>query len=119
MNLFKKIKNFVSMTGSSIRDIFTGNILTKENLKKHLNLMLLLFLLAFCYVGNQLNCEQKKREIARLQIKRENARIDALTISSELMGMCKQSQVYQMLKDRNNGDMLLIESVSSPYKIEK
>ena len=112
---FSNIKEFTDMTGSSIRDVFAGNILTKKNLTKQWGLVLLLIFLAFCYIGNRYSCEQKIAEIDRLQKKLVDVKFEALTRSSELMEMGKQSQVHKLI---NNKNINLTESTSPPYRIK-
>jgi len=104
------------MTGSSILDVFAGNILTKKNLTKQWKLILLLIFLAFCYIGNRYSCEQKIAEIDRLQKRLTDVKFEALTRSSELMEMGKQSQVDKLLKSKNITD--LKESTTPPYRIK-
>lgn len=124
-NKFKKplanIKEFTDMTGSSIMDILAGNILTRKNLMQQGWFILFLFVLAFLYISNRYSCEKKIAEIDRLQRKLVDVRYDALTLSSELMELGKQSQVYRLVneKERGKGDNeKLTESTTPPYKIK-
>ena len=112
---FSNIKEFTDMTGSSILDVFAGNILTKKNLTKQWILVLLLIFLAFIYIGNRYSCEEKIAEIERLQIKLVDVKFEALTRSSELMEMGKQSQVQKLINSKN---INLMESTTSPYRIK-
>jgi hypothetical protein len=109
------IKEFTDMTGSSLRDVFAGNILTKKNLIKQYKLLLLLVFLAFFYIGNRYSCEQKIAEIDRLQKQLTDVKFDALTLSSELMEISKQSQVKALIENKN---MNLKESTTPPYRIK-
>jgi hypothetical protein len=112
---FVNIKEFTDMTGSSILDVFAGNILTKSNLVKQWKLILLLVLLAFYYIGNRYSCEQKIAEIDKLQKKLTDVKFEALTRSSELMEMGKQSQVHKLINSKN---INLTESTTPPYRIK-
>jgi hypothetical protein len=112
---FNNIKEFTDMTGSSIRDVFAGNILTKKNLTKQWGLVLLLIFLAFCYIGNRYSCEKKIAEIDRLQSRLKDVKFEALTRSSELMEMGKQSQVHKLM---NSKSVNLTESTTPPYRIK-
>ncbi len=116
---FKKplanVKEFSDMTGHSIRDVFAGNILTRKNLTDQWKLILLLVFLAFGYIGNRYSCEQKMAEIDRLQRKLVDVKFEALTHSSELMEMGKQSQVHKLI---NYKDIKLTESTTPPYRIK-
>ena len=117
---FKKpltnVKEFTDMTGSSIRDVFAGNVLTKKNLTRQWKLILLLIFLAFCYIGNRYSCEQRIAEIDKLQKRLTDVKFEALTRSSELMEMGKQSQVHKLMKSKNI--TTLMESTTPPYRIK-
>ena len=76
------VKEFTDMTGSSIRDVFAGNILTRKNLTSQWKLILLFIFLAFFYIGNRYSCEQKIAEIDRLQKRLTDVKFEALTRSS-------------------------------------
>ena len=109
------VKEFTDVTGSSIRDLFAGNVLTKKNLTKQWKLILLLIFLAFCYIGNRYSCEQRIAEIDKLQKRLTDVKFEALTRSSELMEMGKQSQVHKLINSKN---INLTESTTPPYKIK-
>ncbi len=112
---FANIKEFTDMTGSSVKDVFAGNILTRENLTSQWKLILLLIVLTFGYIGNRYSCEQKIAEIDRLQKKLIDVKFEALTRSSELMEMGKQSQVHKLIDYKN---IKLTESTTPPYRIK-
>ncbi len=109
------IKEFVDMTGTSILDVFAGNILTRKTLTKKWGLLLLLIFLAFFYIGNRYSCEQKIAEIDKLQKRLTDVKIEALTCSSKLMEMGKQSQVHKLINSKN---ISLMESTTPPYRIK-
>ena len=109
------VKEFTDVTGSSIRDVFAGNVLTKKNLTRQWKLILLLIFLAFCYIGNRYSCEQRIAEIDKLQKRLTDVKFEALTRSSELMEMGKQSQVHKLINIKN---INLTESTTPPYKIK-
>jgi len=113
---FANVKEFTDMTGSSIRDVFAGNVLTKKNLTKQWKLILLLIFIAFCYIGNRYSCEQRIAEIDKLQKRLTDVKFEALTRSSDLMEMGKQSQVHKLMKSKNI--TTLMESTTPPYRIK-
>ncbi len=120
--MFKKIKKplanvkeFTDMTGNSILDVFAGNILTRKNLTRQWKLILLLIFLTFCYIGNRYSCEQKIAEMDKLQKKLVDVKFEALTRSSELMEMGKQSQVHKLI---NSKSIPLTELTNPPYRIK-
>jgi len=107
------------MTGNSIKDVFAGNILTKDDLTSQWKLILLLVFLTFGYIGNRYSCEQKIAEMDRLQKKLMDVKFEALTRSSELMEMGKQSQVHKLIESKKNTNLKdLKESTTPPYRIK-
>ena len=112
---FTNIKEFSDITGSSIKDVFAGNVLTKKNLTRQWKLILLLIFLAFCYIGNRYSCEQRIAEIEKLQKRLTDVKFEALTQSSILMEMGKQSQVHKLINSKN---ITLMESTTPPYRIK-
>ena len=110
------IKEFTDMTGNSILGVMAGNVLTKKNLTKQWGLVLLLIFLAFVYIGNRYSCEQKIAEIDRLQKRLTDVKFEALTRSSELMELGKQSEVHKLMNTKN---VNLTESTTPPYRIKQ
>jgi len=107
-------KEFSEFTGSSIRDVFAGNILTRKTLIRQWKLLALICLLTFCYIGNRYSCERRIAEIGKLQRVLQDVKFDALSRSFELMSLGKQSEIEKSI---NNKDINLTESVTPPYRI--
>lgn len=77
----------------SIRKLMSGDILTTDFFKGQIFLFLLLCVIAIFYIDNRFACEQQIVKINRLKEQLTNARYEALTSSSILMQISRQSQV--------------------------
>ena len=109
------VKEFSDMTGTSIHDIIAGSFFTKNFFSRQLGLIVMIVFLIFCYIGNRYSCQQKIVEIDRLQKQLIDLKLDALTRTSELMLISRQSQVKSQIKSRG---VTLSESTVPPYKID-
>lgn len=63
-------------------------------------MIVLLVVLAFFFIGNRYTCMQKLREIDRLQQQLRDVRFEALSISSELTGNSRQSQIELLIEEQ-------------------
>lgn len=84
----------------SFRDIVSGRVLTLPFISKQLFLFLFLCCLAVFYIDNRYVCEQQVATINKLQSDLTTAKYEALTTSSQLMRMSRQSQVEALIKQR-------------------
>ncbi len=98
----------------SIKDIIGGSFLTSENVIKQIPYILFLTLIAIIYIGNRYQAEKIVRETIVLQNEVKELRAEAITNSSELMYISKQSEVAKLV-EKNGLD--LKESVVPPKKI--
>lgn len=100
----------------SFQDLMSGKILTAPFFRKQLLLFILLCGIAVFYIDNRFACEQQIATINRLEEQLTNAKYEALTTSSTLMQLSRQSQVATMVKAKG---MDLQESVQPEIKITK
>jgi hypothetical protein len=82
----------------NFRDLLSGNILTAPFFRKQLMLFILLCGIAVFYIDNRFTCEQQIATINRLEEQLTNAKYEALTTSSTLTQLSRQSQVAAMIK---------------------
>lgn len=80
--------------------ILGGGILKEDFILKHMRMIVLLVVLAFFFIGNRFTCMQKLREIDRLTQRLRDVRFEALSISSELTGHSRQSQVEALIEEQ-------------------
>ncbi len=93
------VKEFSDITKESISDIFTGNLFTKEIIKKQIPLMLLLVFFIICHIGLRYACEKKIIEIENADKRLTDVKYDALTRSSALLEMHKQSRIIDIVEE--------------------
>lgn len=77
----------------SIRKLMSGDILITDFFRGQIFLFLLFCVIAIFYIDNRFACEQQIVKINRLKEQLTNARYEALTSSSVLMQISRQSQV--------------------------
>ncbi len=99
-----------------LKGILQGRVISTEWIFKHWKRILIVAILIIIYISNRYTCQMKISEIGSLQRELANIRYEALTISSELMGNSRQSQVKEMIKEKG---LNLEESKQPPYKLSK
>ena len=84
--------------------------------RTHIWLIVLIVMITTVYVGFRYQCQQDMIEIDRLEKELTDSKYKAMSSSSNLTELCRQSHVLQVL--RANRDSLLRISDQPPYKIE-
>ena len=98
----------------SIKDFIGGSFLTSENVIKQIPYILFLTLIAIIYIGNRYQAEKIVRETVVLQNEVKELRAEAITTTSELMYISKQSEVAKLVEKKG---LDLKEAVVPPKKI--
>ena len=98
-----------------LRDIVGGDFLTKI-VHRHIWLILLLVVLTTCYIAVRYQCQQDKIDIINLEQEVNDMKFKALSSSSDLTVMCRQSNLEQLL--RNNQDTLFRNNMEPPFRID-
>ena len=80
--------------------VLGGGILKEDFIIKHTRFVVLFVILVFFFIGNRYTCMQKLREIDRLQQQLRDVRFEALSISSELTGNSRQSQIESLIEEQ-------------------
>lgn len=93
-----------------------GTILTEDFFLKNTRFLLVLFVLIVLYISNRYSCISKMAEIESLRRELKDAKYESLTISSQLIGVSRQSQVESLLK--KNG-VTLEASTDPTYQIKE
>ncbi|MCD7938149.1 MAG: hypothetical protein LUG98_14935 [Tannerellaceae bacterium] len=100
----------------SLLYILGGGILKEDFIVKHTKMIVLIVFLIFFFIGNRYTCMQKIKEIDRLRQKLRDVRFEALSISSELTGNSRQSQIEILVEQQG----LDLEGAKSPaYELYK
>lgn len=96
--------------------VLGGGILKEDFIVKHTRMIVLVVILLFFFIGNRYTCMQKLREIDRLQQRLRDVRFEALSISSELTGNSRQSQIELLIEEQG---IDLEAAKTPPYEIYK
>lgn len=98
----------------SFRDFVSGRIFTREVVVKQLPYFLFLIVLAFFYISNHFTVEKLLKEAAHLNKGIQGLRIEAITTSSDLMYVSKQSVI---LKKVHEAGVVLEELTKPPRRV--
>jgi len=101
-------------TGSFLKELLSGSMVTDKIVLKNLGYFLLLTLLGAIYIGNRFHAEKITRETTRLSSEVKDLKAESLSISTELMSVSKQSEVFRMVREKGLG---LEELKTPPYKL--
>jgi hypothetical protein len=104
---FKEIKSL------SFRDFLDGEVFTRAFVTKKLSFVLFVVLLAFVYIANHYKVERLLTELATVKRELKELRSEAVTTSSELMLISKQSQIEKRLREEGVG----LEALSEPPRL--
>ncbi|MGD0341581.1 MAG: FtsL-like putative cell division protein [Bacteroidales bacterium] len=101
-------------SGSFMKEILSGTMVTEKIILKNLWYVLLITLLAAIYIGNRFHAEKITRELSKLQREVRDLRSESLSTSADLMNLSRQSEVYSLIKERG---LTLEELKTPPYKV--
>jgi len=112
-----KIDNSKGSKGTdySIMQFLSGNILTKDIIKKHLWYFLFLVALSVIYINNKYQTEGLLINIIRLQAEVKECRDRSVSYAAELMSLSRESEVIKIVKEKN---LNLQELKTPPEKLE-
>ncbi len=106
----KKLLN----TGSFIKELLSGSMVSEKIILKNLGYVSLITLLAAIYIGNRFHAEKLTRETTKLQREVKDLRAESLSTSADLMYISKQSEVFTMVREKG---LSLEEMKTPPYKL--
>ena len=98
----------------SIKDLLDGSLIANDFIVKQLPYIVFLVVLAFTYIANRYHAEKVVRANIELTQEISDLRAEAITTSSELMSLSKQSEVAKLVERKGLG---LKESVEPPSKL--
>jgi hypothetical protein len=108
----EKIKRIT--TGTLIRDLMSGSLVTDKLILKNIWFLFFLTVLGALYIANRFHAERLTRETSRLQREVRDLRSESLSTSASLMHESNQSQVFRLVRDHDLG---LEELREPPYKL--
>ncbi|MDR1225201.1 MAG: hypothetical protein LBL07_20320 [Tannerella sp.] len=100
----------------SLMYILGGGILKEEFVIKHTKMIVLIVILLFFYISNRYSCMIKIREIDHLQEQLKDVKYEALSVSAQLTGNTRPSQVEELVKRLG---LNLEKSKKPPYRLRK
>ena len=95
--------------------ILGGDFLTAKSIRQQLWLILLVVGFTIIYISNRYSCDKQRIEIARLNKELEEAKFKAMSSTSDLTEVSRESNVLEML--RQNKDSVLHIPSQPPYII--
>ena len=96
----------------SLATIFSGNILSKDNVTKSLPFIFFLTFLGILYIANGYYAERTIRDLYKVGNQLKELRSEYITVKSDLNYKSKQSQVAQATEELG-----VLESTMPPTKI--
>lgn len=101
-------------TGSFIKELLSGSMVSEKIILKNLGYISLITFLAAIYIGNRFHAEKITRESTKLQREVKDLRAESLSTSADLMYLSKQSEVFAMIREKG---LNLEELKTPPYKL--
>ncbi|MEN8203590.1 MAG: FtsL-like putative cell division protein [Bacteroidota bacterium] len=98
----------------SLRDLVDGNVLTRKSVLKQSRFILLLVGIAFFSIANRNHAEKKVIQLNRLQSDVKEMRAKSISISSDLVRISRQSEVFRLVQRYELG---LEENLEPPKKL--
>jgi hypothetical protein len=110
----KEINKKQVKTGSFIKELLSGTMVSEKIILKNLGYVMLITLLAAIYIGNRFHAEKITRQSTSLQREVKDLRAESLSTSADLMSISKQSEVYRLVREKG---LNLEELKTPPYKL--
>jgi cell division protein FtsL len=101
-------------TGSFMKELLSGSMVSEKIILRNLGYVSLITLLAAIYIGNRFHAEKITRETTKLQREVKDLRSEALSTSADLMYASRQSEVFRMIREKG---LNLEELKIPPYKL--
>lgn len=114
----KKNKQASELYASAQRwldDILHGRALSSDFLVAHRRSIGMLIVVILINISNRYDCQQKLTEISKLKREITDLRYEALTLSAQLMGASRQSEVERLVKEKG---LDLEIATTPPYKLK-
>lgn len=92
-------EEFQELKGISLKDFLNGRFFARAGIMYQWPFMVFAVFLAILYIGNRYQMESLLDEQARLLKELKSLKYEAITTSSELMNMSKQSEVMQRVRE--------------------
>jgi hypothetical protein len=118
----KKYEDFESgnevlqdIKGYTFKDFINGEFFSSSSISRQWPYFLFLVVLAFIYINNHYSMEKLLKEQVALNKELQDLKYEAITTSSELMQMSRQSEVVSRVNDAGLG----LEVLKTPPRLLK
>lgn len=110
----KEAKKKQVKTGSFLKELLSGTMVSEKLILKNLGYIMFITFLAAVYIGNRFHAEKITRESTRLLREVKDLRAESLSTSTDLMSVSKQSEVFRLVREKG---LDLEELKTPPYKL--
>lgn len=106
---FKDIKK-------NVMHVLSGTILTENFFLKNTHFIFVVVVIVTLYISNRYSCISKMAEIQSLERELKDVKYESLSISTELVGISRESQVQSLV---NNNGLEMEVSKDPVFKIKE
>jgi hypothetical protein len=110
----KDDKSRQGKSGSFVKELLSGILVSEKIILKNIWYIILLTILGAIYIGNRFHAEKITRETTRLSREVKDLKAEALSTSANLMSVSRQSEVFRMVREKGLG---LEELKTPPYRL--
>ena len=103
----------------SLRSLIDGNVLTQKSVIRQAPFLAMLVIISLFMIANRNHAEKLVMRTNELQSEVKELRSQAITTSSELMMVSRQSRVEQMVKEKGTGLVENKEPLKKLVRTEK
>lgn len=104
--------------GITFKDIVNGSFLAKSTLSNHWPYLLFLAFLAMIYINNHYAVEKLLKDQVTISQELKELKYEAITTSSELMQMSRQSEVFRRV-DKAGLELDVLKTPPRILKVKK
>jgi cell division protein FtsL len=97
-----------------LKGLISGTFITEKLILNNLRYAVLIVVLGIIFIANRFGAERMEREITILEQEVRDLRAESLSVSAELGGVSRQSEIIDLVKERGLG---LEELREPPYRI--
>jgi hypothetical protein len=90
------------MSKFSLRDVLSGDILTKSWFQRQFKVIGLISVLIFIYIHCGYLAQQQQRTLSKLQKELQDVQLIQLSLQAELMEKTRQSSISKMLQEKES-----------------
>lgn len=97
-----------------LKGLISGTLITERLILNNMRYALLLAVLGIIFIANKFGAERMERQITVLEQEVRDLRAESLSVSADLGGMSRQSEIIDLVKERGLG---LEELREPPFRI--